>query len=73
MHFAKYGKKLRLCKKFKKTLQRACLGTKSDSSAKSIKQDFVEKTKRCDIWKDICFKICMPPGWYNFHFLFDEE
>ena len=63
MHFAKYGRKLRLCKKFKKILQRVTTMGKADLALNGIDADFLRKIKKCTHFREMDFCVLIPTGW----------
>lgn len=73
MHFAKYGQRMRICKKFKKVLQRASLSTRCDSHTKSIGEGALKKFKGCRHFREMDFSVCMPQGWLSMSTEVDES
>ena len=65
MHFAKYGRKMKNCKKLKKVLQRGSLMTRCDSSAQLLGENYIRKMRGCKHFKEMDFAVLMPPGWYD--------
>jgi len=63
MHFAKYGRKLILCKKFKKILQRAVVMGRADMSIQGVSAEFLRKIKKCVHFREMDFSVVMPTGW----------
>ena len=63
MHFAKYGRKLVLCKKFKKILQRVAIMGRGDLAIRGIDADFIRKFRKCNHFREMDFSVLMPTGW----------
>ena len=63
MHFAKYGRNLKLCAKFKMILQKGALMTRSEGGAQYIEQDYMKKRKAGWQFKEMDFSMSMPQGW----------
>ncbi len=63
MHFGKYGRKLILCKKFKKVLQRTIVMGKDDLAIPDIKKNSLQKMGKCAHFREIDVSGLMPTGW----------
>jgi len=73
MHFAKYGRKLILCKKFKKILQRAVVMGRADMSIQGVSAEFLRKIKKCVHFREMDFSVVMPTGWLSMSTEVDES